>query len=65
MVSNTNIYFGLPAEVRNRNQAFVRPPTAYGEDAFRWRIVVAWDGAYSGDAFEDYSVSSLFYPPYS
>jgi hypothetical protein len=28
MVSNTNIYFGLPPEVRNRNQAIVRPSTA-------------------------------------
>ena len=28
MVSNTNIYFGLPPEVQNRNQAIVRPPTA-------------------------------------
>jgi hypothetical protein len=28
MVSNTNIYFGHPPEVQNRNQAIVRPPAA-------------------------------------
>ena len=28
MVSNTNIYFGLPPQVQNRNQAIVHPLTA-------------------------------------
>ena len=52
MVPNTSSCFGLPPDVRNRNC-----PPAYcliARSCASVEDMVAWDGAYSGEAFEDF-----------
>ena len=52
MVPNTSSCFGLPPDVRNRNC-----PLAYcliARSCASVEDMVAWDGAYSGEAFEDF-----------